>query len=198
MRRDCAKVIDARRAFCVKLARIPPHRLVVLDESGSHIAMTRDHGRAPPGVRVIGRVPRNRGTVTTMLGALAMRGLTALMRVRGGTSRDVFLEFLRERLLPTLRRGDVVVMDDLGAHYATGVRELVERAGAEIVYMPAYSPDLNPIELCWSKLKNLLKMSGARTNATLASRIQVAADFITRTDCRNWFKHFGYAAPQAM
>jgi hypothetical protein len=78
-------------------------------------------------VRVIGRVPRNRGTVTTMLGALAMRGLTALMTVRGGTSRDVFLEFLREHLLPTLRRGDVVVMDNLGAHHATGVRELVER-----------------------------------------------------------------------
>ncbi len=104
-----------------------------------------------------------------MLGAMAMRGLTALMTVKGGTSRDVFLEFLREHLLPTLRRGDVVVMDNLGAHLATGVRKLVERAGAEIVYMPPYSPDLNRIELCWSKLRNLLTMCNRPAKAVVTS-----------------------------
>ena len=158
--------------------------------------MMRDYGRAPPGTRVVGRVPRNRGTVTTMLGALAARGLTALMTVKGGTTRDVFLEFLREHLIPTLRRGDVVVMDNLGAHHAHGVRELVEAVGATIVYMPPYSPDLNPIELCWSKLKSLLKMFGARTEPALRQAVEIAGDFITRQDAKGWFRHCGYGRPQ--
>lgn len=160
--------------------------------------MMREYGRAPPGVRVVGRVPRNRGTVTTMLGALAARGLTALMTTKGGTSRDVFIEFVTEHLLSTLRRGDVVVMDNLGAHHATGVRELIEGAGATIAYMPPYSPDLNPIELCWSKLKTLLKMFGARTESALRQAIEVAADFITRADAKAWLLHCGYGQPQPM
>jgi transposase len=159
--------------------------------------MTRPYGRAPAGVRVVGRVPRNRGQVTTMLGGIALRGLTALMTVRGGTSKEVFFTFLKEHLVPTLRPGDCVAMDNLGAHHATGVREIIEAAGASIIYMPAYSPDLNPIELCWSKLKDELRSLGARTVVQLERMIEVAGDFITRSDARGWFRHCGYGRVQA-
>jgi len=164
---------------------------VFLDESGSHIAMTREYARAPIGMRAHGRVPRNRGHVLTMLGALALDGVCAMMTVTGGTTRDVFLTFLRDHLLPVLRPGDVVVMDNLGAHHATGVGELLATVGATPLYMPAYSPDLNPIELCWSKLKAILKSVGARTMHSLAIAVQTAADRITPLDAVGWFRHCG-------
>jgi transposase len=165
--RDRASVVAARERFAETIAITPLHRLVFIDETVSHVAMTRTHARAPRGRRAVGRVPRNRGTVTTVIGAIAARGVTALMTVEGGTSGAVFLRFVRDHLCPTLRRGDVVVMDNLGAHHATGVREAIEAVGASVVYMPPYSPDLNPIELCWSKLKSVLRTLGARTRKTL-------------------------------
>jgi len=189
-------VTATRASFLEAIQRVPPHRLVFLDETGSHVAMTRTHGRAPEGQRLIGRVPRNRGVVTTILGAMAQRGLTALMTVQGGTTKDVFMTFLREHLIPTLRPGDVVVMDNLGAHHADGVRETIARAGASIAYMPPYSPDLNPIELCWSKLKLILASFGARTVHKLHETVQVAGDLITRRDAAAWLRHCGYARPQ--
>ncbi len=131
-----------------------------------------------------------------MLGALGLDGLQALMTKQGGTNRAVFFEFLDEHLVPTLKSGDVVVMDNLGAHHATGVREKIEAVGARVLYMPPYSPDLNPIELCWSKLKGNLKALGARTVATLYEFIEVAADLITGQDARAWFTHCGYRYPQ--
>jgi transposase len=158
--------------------------------------MTRDYGRAPRGQRLAQRLPRNRGVVTTMLGALSLGGLKALMTKQGGTNRATFLEFLGEHLVPTLTAGDVVVMDNLGAHHASGVREMLEAAGARVLYMPPYSPDLNPIELCWSKLKGILKALGARTVAVLRDTIEVAADLITPEDASGWFAHCGYRYPQ--
>jgi transposase len=190
--RDRASVIAARAAFVEKLRLVPLHQLVFLDETGSHVAMTRSHGRGPAGARVMGRVPRNRGVVTTVLGAIARRGLTALMTVHGGTSKEVFMTFVREHLVPTLRRGDVVVMDNLGAHHAHGIRAAIEAAGASVVYMPPYSPDLNPIELCWSKLKQLLRSLGARSVKDLWETVQFVGDFITRRDAVGWFRHCGY------
>ena len=177
-------MIHAREQFLARIREIEPHRLVFLDETGSHIAMTRTHGRAPRGERLIGRVPRNRGAVTTVLGAIARRGLTALMTVEGGTSRDVFMTFVNDHLGPSLRPGDVVVMDNLGAHHATGVRDAIEATGASVLYMPPYSPDLNPIELCWSKFKDLLRTLGGRTRRELVENIELVADFITPSDAR--------------
>lgn len=162
-----------------------------LDESGSHIAMTRDYAWGPRGSRAEGRVPRNRGTVLTMLGALSLRGVCAIMTNLGGTSRDVFLRFVRDHLVPVLRPGNVVVMDNLGAHHARGVRELLEAAGARPMFMPPYSPDLNAIELCWSKLKGILKAIGARTVPKLRDAIRLAATRITPDDARSWFAHCG-------
>lgn len=156
--------------------------------------MAREYARAPRGERVADVVPRNRGSATTMLGAVALDGMRALMTVEGGTTKPVFLEFVRDHLVPHLRSGDVVVMDNLGAHHAVGVRQEIEAAGAIVIYMPAYSPDLNPIEELWSKLKAVLKGFGARTRDALVSAIFFARDLITRSDIRGWFGHSGYVS----
>jgi transposase len=158
--------------------------------------MTPAYGRAPIGQRVTQRLPRNRGVVTTMLGALSLNGLQALMTKQGGTNRATFLEFLDEHLVPTLKTGDVVVMDNLGAHHADGVRQRIEAVGARVLYMPPYSPDLNPIELCWSKLKGILKQLGARTVNALYGMIEAAGDMITPADAGGWFAHCGWGRNQ--
>lgn len=156
--------------------------------------MTREHAWAPIGERVTGHVPRNRGKVLTMLGALTLEGLEAMMTIEGGTSGAVFLRFVREHLVPILRPGDLVVMDNLGAHHATGVRTAIQAAGADVLYMPPYSPDLNPIELCWSKVKAALRKIGARTVKALTAAVALASHAVTPRDAEGWFIHCGYPA----
>jgi transposase len=151
--------------------------------------MMRDYARAPRGERVEYRTPRNRGCVLTMIGAISIDGIETIRTVEGGTTGAVFLAFVRNDLLPCLAPGDVVVMDNLGAHHATGVRALIESVGASVLYMPPYSPDLNPIELAWSKLKSVLKKIGARTKSTLRAAVDVAARTITTSDSLGWFAH---------
>jgi transposase len=166
---------------------------VFLDEAGSHIGMTRDYARAPRGERMAGSVPRNRGEVTTMIGALDVRGVRAMMTVEGGTDAEVFEAFLERVLVRKLRPGDIVVLDNVGAHRPEHIRRLIEAAGARM-FLPPYSPDLNPIELCWSKLKSCLKDSGARTRDALDDAIRRAMDLIGADDAQAWFTHCGYGA----
>lgn len=154
--------------------------------------MTRTHGKAPKGERVIERVPRQRGKVTTLLGAISLSGEIASLTVEGGTSGDVFLAYVEQILIPTLTAGAVVVMDNLRAHYDTRVIEALEKAGAKILYLPAYSPDLNPIEMCWSKVKSYLKAAKARTVEELRMAIGRALASISRSDIAAWFRHCGY------
>jgi transposase len=168
---------------------------VFIDESGSNISMTREHAWAPVGERVVGHVPRNRGRVLTMIAALTLDGVEALMTVEGGTSGPVFLRFVNDHLVPVLRPGDLVVMDNLGAHHATGVKEAIRAAGADVLYMPPYSPDLNPIELCWSKVKARLRAAGARTVRRLRAAVRDAVSTVTQSDAEGWFIHCGYAVP---
>jgi transposase len=156
--------------------------------------MTRDYARAPIGERAHGSVPRNRGEVTTMIGALDVRGVRAMMTVEGGTDTEVFEAFLERVLVRKLRPGDIVVLDNLGAHKPETVRRLIEAAGARLLFLPPYSPDLNPIELCWSKLKAALKDFGARTRDALDEAIKRAMDLIGADDAAAWFKHCGYEA----
>jgi transposase len=157
--------------------------------------MTREYARAPRGERAHGQVPRNRGEVTTMLGALDARGVRALMTVEGGTDADVFEAFLEQVLVRKLRPGDIVVLDNVGAHKPHRMRQLVEAAGARLLFLPPYSPDLNPIELCWSKLKGALKDFGARTRDALDQAIKRATDLVGSDDAVAWFRHCGYEAP---
>ncbi len=190
--RERPHVQRAREQYLERLPSLDPKKLIFIDEAGAHRSMTSEYGWAPVGQRLHISVPRNRGRITTMLGALGWRGLRALMTVEGGTTKDVFLRFVSDHLVPVLRPGDVVVLDNLGAHHATGVRQAIEAAGATVLYLPPYSPELNPIELCWSKLKRLLKRRGVRARAMLEQFIHWLAEFITASDAQSWFKHCGY------
>jgi transposase len=171
-----------------------PARLVFVDEAGSTIAMTREYARAPCGERAPDVVPRNRGTVTTILGALALDGVRGTMTIEGGTDTNVFDAFLEYVLVPRLKKGDVVVLDNVGAHQPVIIRERIEAAGAEVRFLPPYSPDLNPIEECWSKVKSTLKSAKARTREALDKAVAAAAESITSSDILGWFQHSGYAA----
>lgn len=188
-------VQEKREAFLAATDGVEGGRFLFLDEAGSHIAMTPEYGWAPVGERLVGKVPRNRGTVLTMIGALSLDGVEALMTTVGGTSGAVFLTFVKQHLVPVLLPGDIVVMDNLGAHHATGVKEAIRAAGADVLYLPPYSPDLNPIECCWSKVKALLKKAGARTVTTLVEAIRAAVAAVSPRDAEGWFIHCGYPAP---
>lgn len=128
-----------------------------------------------------------------MLGALSLSGVEALMTVNGATDGDIFLVFVREVLSPTLAEGDVVIWDNLGAHRSQAVREAVEARGARLLFLPPYSPDMNPIERCWSKIKTFLRAAKARTRETLEAAIKQALATVTDSDARAWFAHCGYA-----
>ncbi len=167
-------------------------RLKFLDESGSNLALTRLYGRAAPGVRVSEGVPQNYGENVTMLAAIGLDGVSAPMTLNGAVDGEVFLIYVRQVLAPTLSEGDIVVMDNLGAHRVAGVAEAIEATGARVAYLPPYSPDFNPIEKCWSKIKTSLRKAKARTREALEAALKEALLQITEADARAWFVHCGY------
>lgn len=154
--------------------------------------MTRLRGRAARGERVVAAVPQGHWQVTTLLGALRCDGVAAAMTVDAPTDRDVFLTFVEHCLAPTLKPGDVVAMDNLAAHKGVQVQRLINAAGAQVRYLPPYSPDLNPIEPCWSKVKEHLRSAAARTRPALDQAITTAFGAVTPTDARGWFGNCGY------
>jgi transposase len=163
-----------------------------VDETGSNTAMTRLSSRALVGQRAFGKVPKSNHVNLTVVGAIALDGVRAMMAYEGGTTREAFLKFVREALVPSLHRGDVVVMDNLRTHYTDGVQSSIEAVGASVLYLPPYSPELNPIELAWSKLKAILRRIGARTLRTLASALPEYRSQIRLSDLKGWFRHAGY------
>ena len=179
------------------MGHVDPARLVFIDEAGSHVAMTPRFARAPVGERAGDAIPRNRGAVLTMIGALDVDGVRAMMTIEGGTSGDVFVTFVEHVLCPELNEGDLVVMDNLGAHKDRRVKPLIEAVGARAVFLPPYSPDLNPIELTWSQIKTFLRKAKARCEESLNNALAMAMDMVRPSDARNWFRHCGYDAIQA-
>ena len=154
--------------------------------------MSRLYARAPRGQRAQATRPVNRGRHITMLGALSLTGLVAAMTVDGFTDGEVFLTFLREVLVPQLRPGQVLIMDNLKAHKVAGVAAACAAAGVRLLYLPPYSPDFSPIEECWSKVKAILRAKAARTREALEQAIAEALDAVTTTDAHGWFAHAGY------
>lgn len=167
-------------------------RLVFLDESGATTQMTRSWGRAPRGERVCEATPQGHWKILTILAALTTRGLCAPMTIPEATDGDIFLAYVEQVLCPELRPGDVVVMDNLSAHKIAGVRERIEAVGAKLLYLPPYSPDLNPIEQAWSKLKQVLRSLKARTAEALEVAVAEALNAITAENAIAWFSHCGY------
>ncbi len=167
-------------------------KLVFIDESGAKTNMTRLYGRAKEGQRAVDDAPSGHWCTTTMISSVRFDGSTACMVVDGATTKDVFKAYVESILLPTLRPGDVVVLDNLSSHKNQAVRELIESAGAELWFLPPYSPDLNPIEKMWSKVKAILRKLKARTEQALIIAIAQALDQITASDAKGWFKSCGY------
>ena len=168
-------------------------RLKFLDEAGSNLAMTRLYGRGDKGARLIETVPQNYGENITMLASLSLSGIEAPMTINGAVDAIVFKLYVQEVLCPTLTEGDVVVTDNLPAHKVAGIRELIQARGAKLIYLPPYSPDLNPIEKCWSKIKTYLRKAKARTRTELEKALREALLLITEEDAQGWFKSCGYA-----
>lgn len=175
-------------------AALTGQRVVFIDETGVNLALTRLYGRARRGQRARGAAPKNYGESVTLIGAIDRNGLLATLTFRGATDTLAMKVFLKEVLLPELKPGDCVIWDNLAVHKTRVVRELFVEAGVELVFLPPYSPDLNPIELCWSKLKAHLRSVGARTYETLSDAISAAIKKITATDARNWIRHCGYVS----
>jgi transposase len=155
--------------------------------------MTRLRGRAPKGERLVCHAPHGHWRTTTMISSVRLNGQTACMTIEGATNTEVFQAYVREILVPTLRPGDIVVLDNLGAHKNDLTLTLIEKAGAEVRFLPAYSPDLNPIELMWSKVKALLRKAQARNHPDLLAAIASALRAVTPQDALGWFAHCGYS-----
>lgn len=186
--------VQARRAWWqAQMLGIDPRRLVFLDETGASTKMTRRYGRARRGRRVVGKIPHGHWKTTTFVAALRHDRLTAPLVVDGPMNGDVFLAYVRQQLIPTLRPGDLVIMDNLAAHKKSGVRQAIESCGAQLVYLPPYSPDLNPIELLFAKLKWLLRSAEQRTVTDLWNLIGQLIDRFQPTECKRYLRHCGYA-----
>ncbi len=154
--------------------------------------MTRLRGRSPKGERLVCHAPHGHWRTTTMISSVRLDGTTACMTIEGATNTEVFYAYVREVLAPSLRRGDIVILDNLGAHKNERTLALIEQAGAEVRFLPAYSPDLNPIEMMWSKVKALLRKAQARNHPDLLVAIASALSAVTPQDALGWFAACGY------
>jgi transposase len=186
--RDTEENRKRREQFVEVIGRIDLDRLIFLDESGVSTQMTRLYARSTGGARIYETTPDGRWKILTILGAISTRGMIATMTIDAATDREIFLAYLDEVLCPKLRVGDVVIMDNLSSHKVQGVRERIEAAGAQLLYLPPYSPDLNPIEKAWAKLKQLLRAAKARTKDALDQAIAELLPMLTAEDARAWFR----------
>jgi transposase len=159
---------------------------------GSNLGLTSVYGRAEPGKRVLDHVPGDRGGNVSTIGAVGLEGIRTGLSVPGAIDGETMLFFVEELLVPTLNRGDIVVMDNNPIHKLDEIEDAIEAAGAWVLFLPTYSPDLNPIELCWSKVKSCLRSLKPRTLPNLLDTLGHAFSSITQPDILNWFQHCGY------
>lgn len=189
---DRPDVAKAREEWRASQAGMDPERLVFIDESGASTKMTRLYGRCPRGQRLAFPVPYGHWKTTTFIGALRHDGMTAPCVLDGPVDGETFLAWVEQFLVPTLRQDDTVVMDNLPSHKVWGVQQAIEATGAGLRYLPPYSPDLNPIEQFFSKLKALLRKAAARTVDDLISAIAEALRQFSPTECANFIANSGY------
>ena len=185
-------VLRRRQAWFDAQIDLEPERLVFIDETGTSTKMARRYGRAPRGERCRAPVPHGHWKTTTFVGALRLGGMTAPMTLDGPMLGTAFLAYVEQVLVPTLSPGDIVVMDNLPAHKPVAVREAIEAAGATLKFLPPYSPDFNPIEMAFSKMKAFLKKVAARTIDDLWQAIAEAIDMFSPKGCENYFSAAGY------
>jgi transposase len=174
------------------MKRLRHERLRFLDEAGATTILTRLYARAIGGARATEAVPRNYGASTSMIATMGIEGVQATMTIEGSVDTAVFNEYCEQVLRPSLKAGDVIVLDNLGAHRASRITEICKAHNVEVLWLPPYSPDFSPIELMWSKVKAYLKKVKARTQEELEKAIAAALKTVTKSDCLSWFRHCGY------
>ncbi|SRR5258708_7036876 len=184
---------EARRIFREVIKKLEAEKVVVVDESGSRIGMIPLYGRSPRGSRVYDQVIRNYGKNLTLLASMTLDGMQAVMTVEGAVDEATFEAFVRRVLLPTLRPGQIVIMDNLSSHTTPTIERLIEQTGCQIIFLPAYSPDLSPIEEAFSKLKAFLRCCRCQTIPDLIIAIAHGLDRITARDASGWFAHVGFS-----
>jgi transposase len=184
-----------RSLWRIELGGIDAERLVFVDEMGTHTSLAPLYAYAPVGERSFFEVPRNRGKNTTLITSLNAQGMGPSMAVEGATTARVFETYTERLLVPALKPAQVVVMDNLGAHRPKKIREMIEERGCELLYLPSYSPDLNPIEEALSKIKHLLRTTSARTKDALIEAMGRALGAVSARDARGFFASCGYRTP---
>jgi transposase len=192
---DTLRVQKLRAQYWTILGEVKLNDLVFIDETGVNLAMTRGYARAKKGKRAYNKCPYNRGKNITLIGAIAISGLLASLTFEGWTNKEAFLTYVKEVLVPQLWSGACVVMDNLPAHKATEVQKAIESVGARVVFLSPYSPEFNPIENCWSKLKEFLRTRESRTYQELDRAITEAINSVTEKDIIGWFTHCCYYVP---
>ena len=185
---------EARERWRQDQPGLDPARLVFIDETGTSTNMVRSRGRSRRGTRLVGRVPHGHWKITTFVAGLRQDEIAAPFVIDRPMNSVIFLTYVTRCLVPTLKAGDIVVMDNLKPHKTAGVREAIEAAGAKLLYLPPYSPDLNPIELLFAKLKALLRKYAERAIEALWHRIGKLLDEITASECTGYLRHDGYGA----
>jgi transposase len=177
---------------------VDPRRLVFVDECSTHVRMVPLRARAPKGERAYGKVPKNWDENVTLISSMNLEGMGASMSIEGSVDGDAFLLYIEHFLCPTLERGQIVVMDNLQVHKMKKVREMIEGCGCQLVFLPSYSPDFNPIEEAFSKVKGLLRKAKARSFEALVEASGRALSAVTKEDARGFFTHRGYGMPRAL
>lgn len=190
--KETERVQKLRVEFWDKIRDIPVEDLVFLDEAGVNLALMRLYARAPRGQRARGKRPHKRGKNVSLIGAISLKGITTSINLFGSVDGLTFEAFVIRKLIPKLGKGAVVVWDNYSIHKGSKIEEAIIEAGAKLIYLPPYSPDFNPIENCWSKIKSILRSVAARTYQDLDWAIASAYSQVSLKDIRNWFAHSCY------
>ncbi len=189
---DRPDVKERRRVWRERMPGLDPKELVFIDETGANTKMTRQYGRAPRGQRVVGRVPHGHWKTTTFVAALRSDGLVAPMVIDGAMNGDLFVAYAKQVLVPSLRAGDIVVLDNSASHKRVAAVRAIESAGCSVAYLPPYSPDFNPIELAFAKIKARLRAAELRTIDRVENFFGTVHDAFTSDECRGYIRHAGY------
>jgi transposase len=189
---DRPDVVAARKVWRRKRWKAKLRRLIFIDETSTKTNMVRLRGRSRRGKRLVDKAPHGHWKTSTFIAALRHNRLTAPFTIDGAVNGEVFLTYVRRVLVPTLKKGDIVIMDNLGSHKIQGIREALRAAGATLLFVPPYSPDLNPIEMAFSKIKSILRKKAHRTVDALWRELGQIAKCFSPRECRNYLRHAGY------
>jgi putative transposase len=192
--RERADIARRRGQWRSHQGRIDPARLVFIDETWAKTNMTRTHGWAPRGERLVAKIPHGHWNTATFLAALRHDRIDAPCLFDGPINGELFLAYVEQVLLPTLKSGDIVILDNLGSHKGKSIRQVIRAVGAKLIFLPKYSPDLNPIEQAFAKVKTLLRKADARTFEAISAAIASFLDRFTPQECANYFENAGYAS----